>query len=359
MKRRTKTDGGLCFESSRNKWRATLTTPAGEKIVKRFVEREAAAVWLAEQKAAIYKGDFCEPSKLTFAAWAENYIKTYCGHLRPNSLKDTLNMLAKFEPLFNIELQKLHPLKIQNIVNAMPNAAATKIKALQLIKRMLKKAYILGIMGKDITPALTMPQRQAVPVEILTESEIKNILSFCENSRYYRRYYNFIYLALATGARMGELLALTWADIGDGLIYINKSACYVYGVMQITAPKTSAGVRRVSVPSSVTALLWPQGDESPAPGAFVFATKNGTPWPQNNIERAWRAILKEASVPPRHFHALRHFHASALLAAGVNIATISARLGHAKITTTLNIYTRAMPQAENDINDKIAAIINA
>jgi integrase len=89
--------------------------------------------------------------------------------------------------------------------------------------------------------------------------------------------------------------------------------------------------------------------------ALLFATIDGAPlWP-NNVSVAWRAFAKGIGLPDVRFHALRHTHASQLIDAGVDIVSISKRLGHAKPDITLKVYAHLF---RND-DGKCAAAINA
>lgn len=92
------------------------------------------------------------------------------------------------------------------------------------------------------------------------------------------------------------------------------------------------------------------------PDGYVFHTANGTSISPSNFETNWRNILKLAGLPPRHFHALRHTHATELLAKGLPLLEISKRLGHSKPTHTLNLYGHSIKGYDEKIVEQVISI---
>ena len=84
---------------------------------------------------------------------------------------------------------------------------------------------------------------------------------------------------------------------------------------------------------------------------FVFPSLTGTPISPRNMERAWPTILRNARVPYKNFHVLRHTHATELFALGVPIIEVSQRLGHSSVSYTLELYGHAIPNYEDRIVD--------
>ncbi len=84
----------------------------------------------------------------------------------------------------------------------------------------------------------------------------------------------------------------------------------------------------------------------PDPDALVFANEDGTPMLPNNMTRRWQDVCVFRGLPQVMFHALRHTHASALIAAGVDVVKISRRLGHAEPTVTLRTYAHLFDKVD-------------
>jgi integrase len=159
-------------------------------------------------------------------------------------------------------------------------------------------------------------------------------------------------LALATGMRRNEMLALRWRDVDldAGRLTIEQSLeqTRAHGI-RIKAPKTRKGRRTISLPAHTVAELrehWRAQQEqrlalgvgrAPADSP-VLASFDGKPQSPNAITKAWPVALAKIGAPAVTLHSLRHTHASMLIASGVDILTISRRLGHSSPTITLGIY---------------------
>jgi integrase len=162
-----------------------------------------------------------------------------------------------------------------------------------------------------------------------------------------------IRLALATGARRGELLALRWRhiDLTAATMRIEASLDYQGGQFVLRPPKSESG-RRVSViPSAMldelrswraTAAAYALANGVPIGDVPVIQGDDGGFWPPNNASQKVRRALHAAGLPAS-LHAMRHWHASTLLADRHSAEAVRKQLGHGKITTTLQYYAHSMP----------------
>jgi len=115
------------------------------------------------------------------------------------------------------------------------------------------------------------------------------------------------------------------------------------GGLRFKPPKTKHGKRTISLPPHALKVLrleirLQMGLGNPALDGLVFCDEKGAPLLPNNMTRRWRDVCVSRGLPQVMFHALRHTHASALIAAGVDAVKISRRLGHADPTVTLRNY---------------------
>ena len=133
-------------------------------------------------------------------------------------------------------------------------------------------------------------------------------------------------------------------------------------------PKTKAGARVISLPpiavGALTAHRRRQLEFRLALGrgkldddALVFTTIDDGPVPPNNLSRDWWRFVQTRNLPRGGFHALRHSHASALIASGIDVLTVSRRIGHANATTTLRIYAHAFKKTDTEASDAIEAAL--
>jgi integrase len=243
---------------------------------------------------------------------------------------------------------------------AIPYAAATINKSLVVLKAMLRDAVEQGHLTES--PAARVKSlKEPDPEEtlhLLHPEEIARLLDAAEAP--WRTLYA---VAVQTGLRRGELLALRWSDLDlrKGLLFVRRSLGRVreggaYAIREVPL-KTRHSRRQVDLsPATVETLLThPAGDDPDRD--FVFRSQAGGPIDPDNIDRAWRRHLTAAGLPVVRFHDLRHTHASLLIAAGVHPKAIQARLGHASITTTLNTYGHLMPSAFEGVGKRLDEVL--
>ena len=163
-------------------------------------------------------------------------------------------------------------------------------------------------------------------------------------------------IGLATGARRGEVLAVRWSalDAVRGTVRIDQALQWRTGAPGKT--KTQNSLRTVSLDADTVARLVEWRSFQAAQLRKVGAKQSGeTPICCNGsggylqpsiFDRWWRSFRKAAGFPDLRFHELRHTQATYLLAAGVDVKTVQARLGHANASITLNFYAHAMPEKD-------------
>jgi integrase len=88
------------------------------------------------------------------------------------------------------------------------------------------------------------------------------------------------------------------------------------------------------------------GQGKPDAGTLVFSTLDGDPIRPNGLSRDWCMFVRKHGLPAVSFHALRHSHVSALVASGIDPLTISRRIGHANVSTTMNVYSHMFEQTD-------------
>lgn len=161
----------------------------------------------------------------------------------------------------------------------------------------------------------------------------------------------FLELAAATGCRRGELLALRWADIVEGCAIVARSLTQTKAGVEFKETKTGRA-RAVPLPQSALAVLAEHrtrqdefrkqyGPDYRADLDLIFCNPDGTPLRPDSVSAAVSAAFRRLKIErPRGaaLHLLRHSHTSILIAAGVPLPAIAARLGHASVRTTQEIY---------------------
>lgn len=184
--------------------------------------------------------------------------------------------------------------------------------------------------------------------------EVKKDIHPSWTSRY------IILVAIATGMRFSEILALTWKDIDfkEKTISINKSYDHVL-TKKIVDTKTDSSKRVITVDDK-TLLLFKEYKlaNQQSNDEYVFIDKLSGTVSNNAVNKALKKACKRADIKQITFHSLRHAHCSLLIYEGMNIKYISKRLGHSSISTTYQIYGHIIDEMEQKQNTRLNEIMN-
>ena len=351
-------EGSVYFETARNKWHASVVDPHGHRTHKRFNTKEEANAWRLSMAAQYIKGNYVAKSDITLGTWVLQYLGVFAKpKVREKTFLDYANTAAHInEELADVELQKLTPIAVQAYINTAEMTDGMKDRVVKLLCRASKKAIATGLVEKDFMAGVEVLKPEPKEVEIFSPDELNIIMETIDSDARLRRHHLLVSVAIASGCRMGEILALTPQDLDGDAIKINKSLVEVNGVAKLQPPKTRAGYRRIPLPKNIMAELY-QAAYALESGEIIKNTK-GKPCLSTNIDKSWKRILNKAGVPYRKFHCLRHTHASMLLAAGVPILEVSKRLGHSRPSHTLNLYGHAIPGYDSQMPSLVEKVFN-
>lgn len=260
------------------------------------------------------------------------------------------------------------------------NLWLTKIKKYKVIMNYASKVFeygiTLGIINDNPTKKITMPVRK----ENVTEEKEKNfytkeeLLEFftCLEKEGNKKVITFFRLLAFTGARKGEILALTWNDIDlkKNTLKINKSLSRGENArLIIQTPKTKSSVRTISIDPKTSSILklWKNtqkedyfrlGINTTVPNQLIFSNIENS-FLQPSKSRKWLLhIFDKYGLKEITTHGFRHTHCSLLFESGASIQEVQDRLGHSDVQTTMNIYTHVTEQAKEQTADKFAKHVN-
>ena len=165
-----------------------------------------------------------------------------------------------------------------------------------------------------------------------------------QRAKRWRRWRAFLVTATLTGMRASELRGLHWSavDLTNGTMEVTQRADEK-GI--IGPPKSEAGERTINISSLLVTMLREWKLECP-PGDFVFPNWQGRVEMLGNVHRAWKPVLQKCKLKSMRFHALRHFHASMLIAGGANSKEVQVEMGHSTITVTYDLYGKLFKDDE-------------
>jgi integrase len=334
----------------------------------RGTKREA-QIECAKLVAAMGKGDYIEPSNTTVAEFVRARIDQWenSGEISARTAQRYRQSLDnQITPhIGDRVLAKLQPLNIEAWHNALrPTASARTIgHAHRVLGKALKDAAKNNIVSRNVCALEAAPKVQET--ERVIVHDIPALMAKLKDWRHGAA----AMVALFAGLRLGEVLALKWSNVDlDGKVIKVREALehtLQFGT-RFKQPKSRAGRRDISMPDVlVTALrehrkaqleLRLQLGAGRLPDdALLFGTLDGRPLNPNAISMRWNEFAESVGMPDVTFHALRHTHASQLIDQGVDIVTISKRLGHAKPDITLRCYAHLFRKDDS----RAAAAINA
>jgi integrase len=195
-----------------------------------------------------------------------------------------------------------------------------------------------------------------------TKEEIKHFLEITRNELSFRDYVLF-HLLIYTGARKGELLALSWNDIDfeAGSLRLWKTLFHSKGDFIIQTPKTKESKRLISLDPKTLSLLKKWRIRQKEANMVVmntidnnnmaFTREDGSPIRLAYPNEKLNIVVKKHNLHPITIHGLRHTHASLLFEAGASIKEVQERLGHSDVKMTMNIYTHVT----NTLKEQTAA----
>jgi integrase len=234
------------------------------------------------------------------------------------------------------------------------------------LRRVLQCAVKNGTLSRNVASVHKPPAVEETEIEILSADQIADVLLKLDG----HPLFPIASLALATGMRRGELLGLQWGDIDlDGAaLRVERSVEETRAGLRLKPPKSKRGRRNITLPVEAVAMLRAHkvrllelrlvlGLGAITPTALVFSTVEGELLSPDNLSRDWRRVSDAKRLPRVKFHALRHTHASVLIRAGVDILTISRRLGHYKASVTLDTYGHLIEGADAAAAEAIAEVL--
>ena len=296
-------------------------------------------------------GSLPEPSRETVATYMTAWL--HASTAQSPKTKERYAGLVRLQivpHLGAIPLQKLRPSHIAAwhatlIGNGL--SAQTVLHAHRVLSLALKQAVEHGTLTRNPALAARPPRVEGREIEILPQAQIATLMAGLAD---HPLLYPVAVLALASGMRRGELLALEWGDVDldRGVVRVERSVEETKaGGLRVKAPKTKRGRRNIGLTADAVAVLREHRKRQlelrlqlgfGGQPVLVFSTLDGDILSPDNFSRDWRRTLRARKLPLCSFHALRHTHASLLLAGGTDVLTVSRRLGHAKASVTLDTY---------------------
>ena len=340
--------------------------------------KKDAEIELAKFVADVQNGMFVEGKSLRFSEFTEIWKRDYGSkELAPTTYKRYCRMLeTRLLPYFgHFYINKIRPTDIMKFYDLLekdtqlvrksgnngektkkPLSGKTILEHHRLLRAMLHKAVYWQLIVANPAERVQAPKAKKPKRRSYDDEQTKILLENLELlSIEDTKYKVAIILTIFTGVRLGELMGLEWQDVDfkNGIVSINRSSQYLSDMGVFTkTPKTESSIREIAIPEFIISLLeeyklWYEEQKSIygelwTNSGRLFVQADGKPMHPSSISKWFVRYVSTIGLPVINFHGLRHTNASLLVAQNVDIAVISARLGHAQISTTLDFYVHPL-----------------
>lgn len=277
------------------------------------------------------------------------------------------------KPYFNdMYLDKITLRQCQDFTNQMFKKTPASYKDItNIVKNVLDYAIRLDMIKTNPMLYVIKPRKRLAISEtekhgnFYNKDELNNFLATAKDTNL-KKYALFRLLAF-TGMRVGECLALQWKDIdfNKKMVSISKTIASIKGGVIVQPPKTVSSNRKISLDDMTIQVLkkWQLEQRKQLFKVGINAMDNKqiifsnyeNKYSRDSTVNLWiKQIAKKAGLYQISTHGLRHTHATLLVASGMDIKQVQARLGHSKIDTTLNIYTHVLKEKNDNTGDEFA-----
>ena len=284
----------------------------------------------------------------------ETRILPYFGHFYINKIRPT--DIMKFYDLLEKDTQLVRKKGNNGSRTKKPLSGKTILEHHRLLRAMLHRAVYWQLIVSNPAERVQPPRAKKPKRRSYDDEQTKILLENLEKLTVEDTKYKVaIILTIFTGVRLGELMGLEWQDVDfrNGIISINRSSQYLSDMGVFTkVPKTESSIREIAIPKFIISLLeeyklWYEGQKSLYGELWtnsnrLFVQADGKPMHPSSISKWFVKYVGTIGLPVINFHGLRHTNASLLVAQNVDIAVVSARLGHAQISTTLDFYVHPL-----------------
>jgi len=310
-------------------------------------------------RVAATNGTYISPSKVLVEDFLKEWIGVHSQTLKPKTADDYERMITSYimPRIGKLPISRLRPADVAKMYRTLSEAGGAHGEKLSgrtvaYIGAVLKNALayavdVEGIIPKNVAKGVPVPKNDKKVNDPFSPEQVRTFLSGAKA----HRLYSLFRLAVYTGARKGELLALKWNDLDfeQQSLVISKNRLVVRGENVVQAStKGGEGRRTISLDPETVEIMKDhrkrQFEERLKAGSlwnetgYIFATEFGEPINYGTPTQLFTKIKNRLNLPDQRFHDLRHFHATQLLKAGTPLHVVAHRLGHRDPMVTATTY---------------------
>jgi integrase len=362
---------GSIFEY-RGGWRGAISwvDPNGKRCRRTVTAKNRADVRreLDKLRVDLDRG-LTPPATTTVGAFLASWLDASRQRIRHSTWRgyDSCVRVYLTPRIGRVKLGKLAPADVERVTADMIAsglAPRTAALARTVLRRALGDALRDGLVHRNVAALARPPHVPSRSLEAgrdyLDTANLRRLLTAAK----IHPIGPLVTVAATTGLRLGEMLGLAWRDIDDeaGTLTVRRSLARAPGGWALAEPKTKRSRRTIDLPTAAVAALARQRDLQDAAREAVgdawqdtdglcFTDAVGRPLRGAWVNHTFHDLLRAAGLPSIPFHGLRHSAATAMLAAGVSLKTVSDHLGHSTITTTADRYAGTTPALRRSAAD--------
>ena len=380
MRKKRANGEGSIRRKPNGRWEGRYTVgvdPATGKAIQRSVSGKTQAECKEKLKRAILDNRglaINHTGEYTVAEWCRLWFETYSKpNIRASTAYNYNNVIENhiIPAIGAVKLRQLTSLHIQRMYNDTKTHGRVKrfekttdlslsnsyVRGLHMmLHNCLQQAVKERLIPYNPCDNCRIPKKEKAEMKIIPPEQVGVYLKEAEQ-------YGVLpifYLALTSGLRRGELLALLWEDldVDSRILTINKQVTRQDGELLVSEPKTQNSIRKVAVPQQTVDLLIAEHESHPDSPYMFMSPKTGGMWSPDSVGRIHKKLLEAAGIDTGvRFHDLRHTFATLAMQSGVDAKTLASMLGHYSAGFTLDTYTHVTHQMQQGAADKIGGFM--
>lgn len=278
------------------------------------------------------------------AEWLETSVAQRCRPSTVSSYRETVKRYIA-PAIGGRPLAKLEPAHVARMLKDLTDrgdlSPTTVRYAYAVLRIALGRALKQGRVIRNVATLVDPPAKVRRELRPLTADQARQLVEGTAEDRLGALYA----VAIATGLRQGELLALRWSDVDLDTGTLAVRHTLTRRTRELAEPKTDRARRTLRVGASTVAVLREHRAGQPVLGrdGYVFTSRAGTALDSRNVTQDLQAALARLGLPRQRFHDLRHAYATLMLEDGEELAVVSRSLGHADLSTTADVYAHLTP----------------
>jgi len=308
------------------------------------------------------------PARLSTGAFLTRWLEHIRSQVSPGSLQRYGSIIRAISPLIgHTPLAKLQPLDISTALAKLQEGGlsrATVKLTFKALRQALKQGQRWNLVGRNATDGLDAPRVEKRRMVVLDDSQTARLLEMVRGSELFAP----VLIAIMTGARRGEILALRWRDVTGSTVSITASVEQTMQGIREKPPKNGRG-RSVHAPALLIEELRQhrirQAEALLALGirltddSHICVRSDGSQMEPIWVTKTFGDFIAGSGLPRIRFHDLRHGFASHLLGSNTHAKVVSEMLGHSSIGVTMDIYGHIAPTLQSDAAAKVDSTMRA